>query len=273
MTSPQQQALIISLSPERFKPYLNEARQYFSDHDEINQKALELYEWATELAGLFQIQISYLEVALRNALSREISTWNNAQTGNSQWTRSNRETNLDQVINSRKIQQAIRETKNDKGQSYTPNQHDIIAKLTFGFWSSVINHEETDPTKFHWLNNAEALAKATTNNNRNNCRDLLWASSLEKAFPHRNKSAVLANDRAQIAKQIHSIHQLRNRISHHDNILKVHYPKRLNEIYGLLGSIGGSELTEGSLFPPLREQIKTDPRKQWCAPISASEIY
>lgn len=258
----QQQALIDSLSPERFKPYLDEAKKHFSDPIEAQRKAIELYQWATELAGLFQIQISYLEIALRNAISRELRTWNHTQIGTERWDR-NREPTLDQLIDSRKIKQAANATKNDKGHSYSPTQHDIIAKLSFGFWVNFFKYEETDPTKFHWMNPTDALAKVADNSNRNHLRYMLWTSSLEKAFPHRKKTASPSTDRDQITQQIVSIHQLRNRISHHDNILNVIYKNRLNEINSLLHSIGDSSLVNSTYRPELRAKFKADPRLKW----------
>ncbi len=262
MTTPEQQKLIESLTNERFKPYLDEAAGRFTDPIEAEDRALELYKWAMELAGLFHVQICYLEVALRNALSREIEAWNSSQIGASVWT-SKRETALDNVIDSRKIRKASNDTKKDKGQSYTPNYHDIIAKLTFGFWVNLLQDEETNPAKYHWLSPDKLKQNLHDKRRRNNYRAQLWASCLEKSFPFRQRNESLSADREQISKQVSSIHQLRNRISHHDNILKVRYGNRLHEILGLLGSIGGQKLVDESLFIPLREHIQADPRKRW----------
>lgn len=49
MEKAQRKAFVGSLTPARFAPYLKEA-------DEQEEKALELYIWATELAGLYQIK-------------------------------------------------------------------------------------------------------------------------------------------------------------------------------------------------------------------------
>lgn len=255
--SNQQQALIDSLSPERFKPYLDEAKKHFSDPIEAQRKAIELYQWATELAGLFQVQISYLEVALRNAISRELRTWNHTHRNTPEWhVDTSRETSLDALIDNRNIGKAIKATKKDKGQSHSPNQPDIIAKLSFGFWVNLIKDEKTDCASFSWLTTDESTRVIARNASRNRVRATLWTSCLHQAFPYQS-------DRQQITKQVSSIHQLRNRIAHHDNILKIHYIKRLNEIYGLLHSIGGSSLVDSSYRPELRAKIKADPRLKW----------
>lgn len=255
--SNQQQALIDSLSPERFKPYLDEAKKHFSDPIEAQRKAIELYQWATELAGLFQVQISYLEVALRNAINKELRDWNNTHRRTPEWhDDTSRETSLDALIDNRNIGKAIKATKKDKGQSHSPTQPDIIAKLSFGFWVNLIKDEKTDRASFSWLPLHRRDSVIANNISRNRVRATLWTSCLHKAFPHQS-------DRQQITKQVSSIHQLRNRIAHHDNILKIHYIKRLNEIYGLLGSIGAEKLIASTYYAPLREHVKADPRLKW----------
>lgn len=42
--------------------------------------AAELCEWSTKLAGSWHSHLGYIEVAVRNAIDRELSPWNASQT-------------------------------------------------------------------------------------------------------------------------------------------------------------------------------------------------
>jgi len=43
------------------------------------QRAAELYEWSNKLAGAWHSHIAYVEVAVRNAIDRQLRTWNASQ--------------------------------------------------------------------------------------------------------------------------------------------------------------------------------------------------
>ena len=43
------------------------------------QRAAELYEWSNKLAGAWHSHIAYVEVAVRNAIDRQLCTWNASQ--------------------------------------------------------------------------------------------------------------------------------------------------------------------------------------------------
>ena len=122
---PEQIALRKSLSEERFKPYLVEAQKYFNAPAEANERALELYSWAAELAGMFHTQISYVEVATRNALSLELSNWSAARGHSKKWTRRNRDSDLYQIVNQPDIGRAIGLIKREKVRSYNPTHDDL----------------------------------------------------------------------------------------------------------------------------------------------------
>lgn len=234
---PQQIALRKSLSEERFKPYLNETQKYFNNPAEANEHALELYSWAAELAGMFHTQIIYVEAATRNALSVQLSNWSSSRSHSKKWTRRNRDD----------IGRAIGLIKREKMRTYNPTHDDIIAKLTFSFWVNLIK-DQNQPSDLY--------------------RQLLWKQSLNQAFPYsqdndENGHLDLEKTRHLTADQLSSILTLRNRIAHHDNLLRVQYELLIHRIYAVLGRIGGEELT-GSIDPaPLRAHIAADPRNSW----------
>ena len=244
---PEQIALRKSLSEERFKPYLVEAQKYFNAPAEANERALELYSWAAELAGMFHTQISYVEVATRNALSLELSNWSAARGHSKKWTRRNRDSDLYQIVNQPDIGRAIGLIKREKVRSYNPTHDDIIAKLTFSFWVNLVK-DQKQPS--------------------DTVRQLLWEQSLNYAFSYsqdhdEHGRLDLEKTRRLTADQLSSVLTLRNRIAHHDNLLRVQYELLIHRIYAVLGRIGGENLTQSIDPAPLRAHIAVDPRNSW----------
>ena len=244
---PEQIALRKSLSEERFKPYLAEAQKCSRTPAEANERALELYSWAAELAGMFHTQISYVKVATRNAMSHKLSNWSIDRGHSKKWTRRNRDQNLNLIFGQSDIGRAIALVKREKVRAYNPTHDDIIAKLTFSFWVNLVKDQRQPSDNF---------------------RQLLWEESLNYAFPYsqdndENGCLDLEKTRHLTADQLSSILTLRNRIAHHDNLLRVQYELLIHRIYAILGRIGGEDLT-GSIDPaPLRAHIAEDPRKSW----------
>lgn len=240
-------ALRKSLSEVRFRPYLREAQKYFSRPEDSSEAAISLYVWSAELAGLFHTQISYVEVATRNAISRELSNWSEAQQHSKYWTRRNRQQDLNQLLGQEDIGRAIGLIKREKVNSYHPRHDDIVAKLSFSFWVNIVKDQNQPSDAF---------------------RKTLWENGLNLAFPYaqeKNEHGVLDLEKTRLltANQLSSVLTLRNRIAHHDNILKVQHELLLHRIYALLGRIGGDDLTDSIDPRPVRAHISADPRKQW----------
>jgi hypothetical protein len=74
-----QRALGVLLSPARMAPYLAESKGDL-------ERAADLYLWATELAGALHAQISFVELAVRNAIDPHLGAWNVAKGGPPEWT-------------------------------------------------------------------------------------------------------------------------------------------------------------------------------------------
>jgi len=115
-------------------------------------------------------------------------------------------------IQAEKLQKAKYELKQN-GRSITPGG--IVAELNLGFWTSLIStrYEKT-----------------------------LWVPHLYKAFPHAviqkqgtdGKSLSVPISRADIFDQLERIRTLRNRIAHHESILKLDLSKLYAETLGTL---------------------------------------
>lgn len=130
------------LSPARFAPYL-------ALFDGQVEPAVELYKWNIDVSSAFYAPLHCLEVALRNAEHRELTTqfrrpdW---------WNAPELEHNVRPLVDAveEKAQPAPRGTR-------TRTTDDTVAELTFGFWVTLVSRRYDGS---------------------------LWRQSLHRAFPH-----------------------------------------------------------------------------------------
>ena len=164
------------------------------------KRAIAHYQCNIELAESFYPCLSILEVALRNALSRELET----MTGREDWYAVFPTTpglsNLNRYITKASKQIAGRH------EIVTPSK--IIAELTLGFWVSLLNAEY----------------------------ELLLWKHLRRAFPYMPKHL---RQRKNVSSPLNSFRSFRNRVFHNESICwsmkrvtEIH-----NELYQVMGWI------------------------------------
>ncbi|HEV8712430.1 MAG TPA: hypothetical protein VGX03_06325 [Candidatus Binatia bacterium] len=163
-------ALEASLSTDRLTSYL-------SATSGDKEAALRLYAWNTAISAAFYVPLQGLEVTLRNALHRELTSafgvpWYDLL----QRTFAPKETNR---INEAKA------TLARSGKLIDPPH--IVAELPFGFWISLLGP-----------------GPRGTYHNR------LWIPALHKGFPHTKQP------RKEIHRPLDHLRLLRNRIAHHE---------------------------------------------------------
>lgn len=152
--------------------------RYFKLHED-EQRAIEHYRCNIELAEAFYPCLSVFEVALRNALSRELET----MTGREDWYVVFPTT--PGLINlNRYITQA---NKQIAGRRETATPSKIIAELTLGFWVSLLNSEY---------------------------ERVLW-KHLRRAFPYMPKTL---RQRKNVSAPLNTFRTFRNRIFHNESI-------------------------------------------------------
>lgn len=172
------------LSPPRFGVYLAATGQ-------DRHLALQLYEWNAIVSAAFHRDLAHLEVALRNAYDAAISS--NTTAGLPHWTtdpyrlfpvrwRAARDgTRVDANRTPREqIERAVRAA----GAAALPGK--VVAELTFGFWRYLSTAGHHHP---------------------------LWIPYLHTAFTP-------GVSRRQIDQPVGRLHQLRNRIAHHEPLLR-----------------------------------------------------
>ena len=168
-----------SLSRERLGTYLDAA-------GDDRKRAIRFHAWNTAVSAAFYGPLQGLEVALRNAMHRQLAErygpawYDNPNTGLDKGA-------LDRVVAARPELARV---------GYGDEASRIVAALSFGFWVSL-----TGPG-----GRLESGRKA-------NYEMTLWRPALRRAFPHRETLT-----RKQAHHPLNDLRALRNRIAHHEPI-------------------------------------------------------
>lgn len=245
MTSPKE--LSVLLGSARFQTYIDAAAGDL-------ERAGELYAWGTSLSGAWHAHIGYIEVAVRNAIDRELRPWNAAHSGpySEDWTVEHGAAQPLYGILAKPLREArdtsVREAQRrpfgHARKNATPNHDDVVAQLMFGAWARLVM-PPSGPDR------------------ENERQKQLWQEALHKAFP-----AAEPNERGRryVGRQLEAIRKLRNRIAHHENLLSLPIIPRLNGSLALLSMINSEfpDLVMGR--NPLRQLASEDPRLRWSTP-------
>ena len=179
-------------------------------------RALALYEWNTDVASeALRRDLCHLEVGLRNAYDAALR---NHWSGPTDWTsdpagvfppvwstRGGKKTPHPKAkidVNARPRKLLVQAREDAGGAAASPGK--VVAELNLGFWRylSVRRHEKS-----------------------------LWVPYLHHAFPAGTDRTCDVDDR------IHRLHNVRNRIAHHEPLLKVNLAARLRDITDLAALI------------------------------------
>ena len=177
-------ALQNSLSPERIATYGAETNG-------DREKALRLYTWNTAISAAFYGPLQGLEVALRNAMHRQLETmygpawYDNPACGFDAGT----------------LNRIDRAKQNLRHGGYAVDPPHLVAELSFGFWVSLLGRGGKG--------RAPDIGKK-------NYDMTLWRPALYKAFPDSRKS------RADTHKPLDYLRTFRNRIAHHEPVFNRH---------------------------------------------------
>ena len=168
-----------SLSRERGGTYLDAARG-------DRERAIRLYTWNTAVSAAFYGPLQGLEVALRNAMHRQL-----AERYGPVWC-GNPDAGLDKGALDR-----VAGARSELARAGYGNEASrVVAALSFGFWVSL-----TGP------------GGRLESGRRANYEMTLWRPALRRAFPHRETLT-----RKQAHRPLNGLRALRNRIAHHEPI-------------------------------------------------------
>ncbi|GIH91801.1 hypothetical protein Psi01_24310 [Planobispora siamensis] len=177
-----------AVSTERLQPF-------FRTCDGRLEHALRLYAWNIEISSAFHGPLHCLEVVLRNALNRELTTLLHR----SDWWHAPA---LDLDASARR---SVLQACATVAQNYTsPTNGHVIAELSFGFWTSLLG-----------------------TGNRYDMR--LWRPALHRAFPH------YRGPRRALHQDLYHLRKPRNRIAHYEPVHQRHLAADHATILRVLG--------------------------------------
>lgn len=211
----RRKTVLEALSAPRLAPYLDQTRGH-------QREALWLYQWNIRASQAVYAQLIVLEVVLRNALDRELRQWHTVESGTPAWLLATPMASPLGTLASGKAttarKQANMARRPDHPLHGTPPTHDdVLAQTTFGLWRNLLpNHSP----------NANPLSPANVG------RQFLWDQALKRAFPEGPEDG---------GKTVYSIvtrlHELRNRVSHMEPLLRANLSQRMQDAHRLLGFI------------------------------------
>ena len=226
MEAPEPEWIEQWLSLPRWRVYLTAAD---GDHN----LALELYEWNASVAASLHRDLAHVEIALRNAYDRVLCAgqlpgephwvfnphhWfprDPQRAANGRWIDRN-ETPRTQITN------ALHQVR---GSRRSPNRTDpapgkVLAELPMGFWRYLSSRRH---------------------------HDRLWIPYLHTAFPR-------GTSRLDVDRPVGRLHELRNRVAHHEPLLRTHLAARYRDalsIAELISSELAAHLKTTSSVPEL----------------------
>lgn len=180
--------VVAALPPERLAPY----------HDATHgdgAAALRLYEWNIAASGAFYEALGIVEITVRNALNRMLTTflgsdrgaWYDDQSG---------------ILSVHAQEDIARAKVRIQRQGHDETAGRVVAELSFGFW------------KFLLARRYEAT---------------LWTPCLRHAFPNLHPQR-----RATAFEAMDKLHTLRNRVAHYEPIHTRDLQSDMLRIYRLL---------------------------------------
>jgi hypothetical protein len=192
-------AAIHAISDDRFGPYMRKATN-------DTNKALELYHWNMRVSAALYESLHIVEVALRNAIDRQLSVWNQTQVNRTTGQPRSADWLLDpapmlaRVVQQDKIDDATRRARDHIQRRRVvgaarpdPKHCDVLAQLMFGTWRFLI--------------------KAPVGRQPDSGAVLLWRDVLPAAFPSMTRAP------SALVTDVVRIYGARNRIAHLEPML------------------------------------------------------
>lgn len=163
-------------------------------------RSIQLYEWNAALSGAFYEVLADVEVIVRNSIHAVMTSWS-IENGFGP----NCFDNAHEMFDESALRDIAKSEARMRRRGLEPSPSRMVTELNFGFWRYLL-------TKRY----------ETT----------LWAVGLWKAFPN----SPLRNTE-QLFQRIGRLHQLRNRVAHHEPIFMRRLHLDLNDSYMAVRSV------------------------------------
>jgi len=162
-------------------------------HGDID-RAIRLYEWNAEVsAALFEV-IGHVEVVLRNAIHEQMTAWCRANGHDENWF-----LNGHGFLDDRAVRDVAKATARVSERGRTFSAQGLISNLPFGFWRFLLSG------RYRWS---------------------LWPRALRFAFPNLG-----SHDFDRLFARIGRLHDLRNRVAHHESVQSRRLDRDLLDAY------------------------------------------
>ncbi|WP_214369799.1 Abi family protein [Pseudonocardia sp. H11422] len=164
------------------------------------ERALELYRWNANVSGALWVALGHVEIVLRNAIHDALTTRHQRSKRAGYWFDDPR-----RELDPRALDD-ITTAKRRAGQVTVPAAlpGKVVAELSFGFWRYLL-----------------ARRYSST----------LWPA-IRHSFPH-----LPGRDRGRLERQVIRLHQLRNRIAHHEPLIREDLPARVADLGSILDAV------------------------------------
>jgi hypothetical protein len=160
------------------------------------QRAAKLYIWNALIGEAFHVPIQAVEVGLRNRVNHALT----ARYGNEWWN----DQKFKSLIDLDRKSDLELVTRRIRNRNLPLGNGQIVAGLSFGFWVGML-HKRYNPD--------------------------LWSAQLRPSFPY----LPLDRNRKSLAEEVGKIATLRNRISHHEPIIKRNLSEDYSRVINTLG--------------------------------------
>ncbi|WP_125982110.1 Abi family protein [Bifidobacterium goeldii] len=186
------------------KKFCGQARfdRYLNDASQDPTTALSLCKWNHRFAGVLHEQIGYVEIAVRNAIDRQLRVMALNEHNDEQWTSEEHEP----VLVSKLISKQIREARH-LAMAALPGQpishDDVLSKLMWGTWVKMIGLPE--------------------HSERTTLQRELWQLQIAQAFPNTQQDE---SGRQAVARNLAYLRGVRNKAAHFDNLYTAADQKR-----------------------------------------------
>lgn len=177
--------------------------------------------WNIEISSAFWGPISGVEIALRNALHRSLvehfarDDWWNHPSVEADDVEEARDTER------RLARQHARRYRNRDSVPPPPGPDDVVAALSFGFWSSILESPKRRLEQYKY-----------------------WHACLHRAVPNWHHRPNDASVRKAFRRRVELLRKFRNRIAHHEPI----HERRLLDDHTALVAVAGFMHADLSLF-------------------------
>lgn len=204
-----------------------------------DRSSLKAYEWSLTLGQALLKPIGITEIAVRNALDRELCAWWKAQGYNGTWLEADSPESsvplLAPFVHAREWRKRAHSNKHGDREM---THDDVIAHTSLGTWRNMIGNPaslsfEAPPGRRQrdsWLTAKKQDAL---------CAEL-WKLATRNSFPHIPETKRLRmglSPRAYIGARLTRISGLRNRVCHWDNLLTENIPTRYDDMKRVVSAI------------------------------------